>query len=393
MVQTMVAEKQKLDILKPFRQGDIVEGNVVGIGRSAVYLDLGPQGTGIIFGREFLEEKGSLKDVQEGETIMAKIIDLENEQGYIELSLKEAGREMTWDKLKEKKEKEEICKVKIVGANKGGLLAELSGMQAFLPVSQLSQEHYPRVEDGDSTKILRALQEFMGQEIDVQIFDLDQREEKIILSERSKERAKLKEQLAKFQVGDVVEGEITGVVDFGAFVKFPLDNSVEEPIEGLIHISEIDWQIIEDPNKLLTVGDKVKVKIVDLSAGRASLSLKALKEDPWQEMEKKYGKLDKVKGKVTKLNPFGAFIEVGEKIQGLCHISEFGTKAHMDEVLKAGEMYDFQILEINPVEHRMSLRLVTADAPVQTPPQTDEKDTAEKAESEQTEPQKEEKPE
>jgi small subunit ribosomal protein S1 len=217
------------------------------------------------------------------------------------------------------------------------------------------------VEDGDSSKILHSLQAFVGQELQVQIFDLDPREGKVILSERSKERAKLKEQLAHFQVGDIVEGEITGVVDFGAFVKFPVDKSDSEPIEGLIHISEIDWQIIEDPSRILKVGDRVQAKIVDLSQGRASLSLKALKEDPWKQIESRHAKFDTVQGKVTKLNPFGAFVEIEEKIQGLCHISEFGTKSKMEEVLKPGQTYTFQILDLNPSEHRMSLRLVQND--------------------------------
>ena len=161
----------------------------------------------------------------------------------------------------------------------------------------------------------------------------------------------------------MIEGEITGVVDFGAFIRFPINDSGTEPIEGLIHISEIDWQIIEDPSQVLKVGDKVKAKIVDLSQGRASLSLKALKEDPWKEVEKRHNKLDVVQGKVTKLNPFGAFVEIEEKIQGLCHISEFGTKSKMEETLKPGETYPFQILELNPAEHRMSLRLATNPAP------------------------------
>jgi small subunit ribosomal protein S1 len=375
MAKTATIERNKIDLLKPLKVGDLVQGEILGIGRSAVFLNLGPQGTGIIFGKEFLEEKSALKDITPGEKLLAKIVDLENDEGYIELSLKQAGRELTWDRLREKKDKEEVFQVKIVGANKGGLLAELYGLQAFLPVSQLSQEHYPRIEDGDSAKILRALQEFMGKELEVQIFDLDSKEEKVILSERSKERAKVKEQLTKFQIGDIIEGEITGVVDFGAFIKFPTNNTTD-PIEGLIHISEIDWQIIDDPNQLLKVGERVKAKIVDLSGGRASLSLKALKEDPWKEIEKKYKKLDMVQGKVTKLNPFGAFVEIEDRIQGLCHISEFGTKAKMEESLKANQAYTFQILELNPGEHRMSLRLFSEDtASKETPKETIEKPT------------------
>lgn len=357
----------KMEILKPFRVGDVVEGTVIGIGRSSVYVDLAPQGTGVIYGREFLEEKEALKGVQIGDKITAKIIELENDEGYIELSVKEAGREMAWKKLKEAKDTEEVMNVKILGANKGGLLTELYGIQAFLPVSQLAPEHYPKVENGDATQILKALQKFMGEELEVQIFDLDPKEEKIILSERLKERSKIKEFLSQYKVGDIVEGEITGVVDFGAFMKFPVSsksqNSKEETpqIEGLIHISEIDWQIIEDPSQFLKLGDKVKAKIIDISNGRVSLSLKALKEDPWKNIEKKYKKFDHVKGKVTKLNPFGAFVEIEQKIQGLCHISEFGTKKKMEEMLVVGNTYTFQILELHPQEHRMSLRLVTAE--------------------------------
>ncbi|MDP2734789.1 MAG: S1 RNA-binding domain-containing protein, partial [bacterium] len=244
-MQAMLADKQeKMDMLKPFRVGDIVEGTVIGIGRSAVYLDLGPQGTGVIFGKEFLEEKERLKGVKMGDTIASKIVELENDEGYVELSLREAGRELTWGKLKELKTSEELLKVKVVGANKGGLLADVFNIQAFLPVSQLAQEHYPKVEDGDQQKILQALQAFMGEELEVEIFDLDPKEGKIILSERSKERRKIKEILSQYKVGDTVEGEITGVVDFGAFIRF---GSKGEEVEGLIHISEIDWQIIEDP--------------------------------------------------------------------------------------------------------------------------------------------------
>ncbi|MBI4138403.1 MAG: S1 RNA-binding domain-containing protein [Candidatus Wildermuthbacteria bacterium] len=350
----------RTDALHPYRVGEIVEGKAVGIGRSALYFDLGPQGVGIIYGREFLDEKARLKNVKIGDLVAAKITELENEDGYIELSLKEAGRELTWDTLKSLKEKEELIKVKIIGANKGGLLAEIKGQQAFLPVSQLSQEHYPKVEDGDSSRILQALQKFMGEELEVEVFDLDPKEEKIILSERSKERRKIKEILAQYKAGDVVEGTITGVVDFGAFVKF---GGPGDEIEGLIHISEIDWQIIENPSHFLKVGDRVKAQIIDVSNGRASLSLKTLKEDPWKEASKKYKKDDKVQGKVTKINPFGAFVEIEAKIQGLCHISEFGSRKAMEDALKAGETYPFYIIDISPEEHRMSLKLQSAGSP------------------------------
>ncbi|MBI1984995.1 MAG: S1 RNA-binding domain-containing protein [Candidatus Wildermuthbacteria bacterium] len=382
MEQTANIQSKNLVEIKPLRLGEIVQGKVIGVGRSAIYVDLSPHGTGLIYGREFLEEKDVLRQAKIGDVLAVKIVDLENDEGYIELSIREAGRELTWDKLQELKNTQQLVLVKVLGANKGGLLMQMQGIQAFLPVSQLSQEHYPKVEGGDPSKILRELQKFMGQELEVEILDLDPREGKVILSEKSKERSKIKEILSAFKVGDTAEGEITGIVEFGAFMRFPQGAPSEQQVEGLIHISEIDWQIIEDPSQFLAVGQKVKAKIIDLSNGRVSLSLKALKEDPWKEAAKKYIKLSQIQGRVTKLNPFGAFVEVEPKIQGLCHISEFGTKQKMEEELTVGKTYPFQIIEINPSEHRMSLHLIRPSDLAEKPD-----DAAQPQKEQQTEPQ------
>ena len=347
---------EKSDLVRPPRIGEIVEGTVVGKAKASVFLDLGNMGTGIIYGKEFYEAKNDLKKMEKGNKVVTKIVDLENEEGYIELSLAKASKELAWDTLKEKREKDEIFPVKITGANKGGLLAEVSNIPAFLPASQLSAENYPKVTDGDNQKILQALQKLVGKELNVKVFDLDRKEGKLILSEKAKENEKIKEILEQYKEGDIVKGEITGIVDFGAFIKF--SNSKETELEGLIHISELDWQLIEDPSKIVKVGDKVKAKIIDISNGKVSLSLKALKKDPWQDIEKDYKKGEKVKGEVTKFNPFGAFIQLTPKVQGLCHISEFGSQKKMEETLKVGEKYEFQILSIEPKEHRMSLKLV-----------------------------------
>ena len=344
---------EKNNFLRSPKVGEIVEGKVIGKERGAIFLDLGTRGTGIIYGREFYEAKDILKELKVGDGLFAKIVDLENEEGYIELSVSGASKELAWEALREKKEKGEMLLVKILGANKGGLLAEVSRIPAFLPVSQLSPANYPRIEGADTNKILRELQKFIGKEMEVQIFDLDPRGEKLILSEKAKETRKIKEILKKYKLGDIVEGEITGIVDFGAFMKFGPEN-----LEGLIHISELDWKLVEDPSEVVKVGEKVKVKIIEILNDKVSLSLKALKKDPWLNIEKKYKKGDILKGKVTKFNPFGAFVQITPKIQGLCHISEFGTKSKMEEVLKIGKKYDFQILEIRPEEHRMSLKLV-----------------------------------
>lgn len=347
-------ETEAINLIRPPKVGEIVEGAVNNFGRSAVYIDLGPVGCGIIFGKEFYASRDALKKLEIGDKIFVKIVDVENDEGYLELSLSEAGKDLGWENLIRKKENDEVIKVKIMGANKGGLLAEVDGMQGFLPVSQLSGEHYPRVEGADKMEILKRLQKLVGQELTVKIFDIVPNEEKLIFSEKATDTEKLKEVLKNYKVGDIVDGEITGVVEFGAFIKFG------EELEGLIHISELDWQLIGNPSEVVEVGQKVKAKIIEITEdGRVSLSLKALKQDPWDGIEEKFKKGDAFKGKVTKFNPFGAFVEVAPKIQGLCHISEFGSHAKMEEKLKIGQAYDFQILQIDPAEHRMTLKPLT----------------------------------
>ncbi len=351
---------EKPDTVKSPQIGKLIEGKVVGKGRASLFLDLGSLGAGIIYGREFIAAKNEIKKLKDGDNIFAKVVDLENDEGYWEMSLNQASNEMVWTELQQKKNDSETIKITITGANKGGLLTAVSGVQAFLPVSQLMPEHYPRVEGADSAKILKELQKFIGQELEVKIFDLNSKENKLILSEKAKESAKLKELLKNYRVGDTVEGEITGVTDFGVFIKFPLSGeslAKEGALEGLIHISELDWQLIDDPADIVKVGDKVKAKIIAINDDKVSLSLKALKKDPWQEAENQYKKGDKIEGEVVKFNPFGAFIKITPQIQGLCHISEFGTKTKMEETLKLDQKYQFEILTVEPLEHRMSLKL------------------------------------
>jgi small subunit ribosomal protein S1 len=195
--------------------------------------------------------------------------------------------------------------------------------------------------------------------LDVKILDLLAEENKLILSEKAKSEEKTKEVLKNYNKGDIVEGQITGIADFGAFIKFPVTDgeAQDDGIEGLIHISELDWQLVENPAEVVKVGEVVKAQIININNNQVFLSLKALKTNPWEEIEKQYKKGDTIKGKVTKFSTFGAFVEVAPKIRGLCHISEFESKEKMEELLKIGETYDFQILLIEPKEHRMSLKL------------------------------------
>ncbi len=339
-------------LLKPVQPGKIVEGKIISKTLSAVFLDLQALGTGIIYGKEFQEIKERIKNLKIGDTLFVKVIGLENEDGYVELSLSQASIELTWEKLREKKEKKEPVLIKILGANKGGLLTKFLDIPGFLPISQLSAKHYPRVEKGDVFKVLKELQKFIGKEMEVEIFSLNSKERKIIFSEKSKENKAIKQLLKKYKVGDIVKGEVSGITDFGAFMKIEKEN-----LEGLIHISELAWQIVESPEEIVKLGEKIKAKIISISEARIFLSLKALKKNPWEEIEKKYKPGDIIKGKVIKFNPFGAFIQLTSKIQGLCHISEFGTKSKMETALEIGKKYNFQILLINSKEYRINLKI------------------------------------
>jgi small subunit ribosomal protein S1 len=184
---------EKNNLVKTPKIGDIIEGKIIGLKKGSMYVDLGPVGAGIIYGKEFNEAKNVLRSLKQGDSLFVKVVDFENEEGYIELSVSQAGQELNWEKLKQLKDSGELVTVGISGANKGGLLAEAYGVSGFLPVSQLSPQNYPRVEGGDVSKILKELQKFVGTDMEVKIFDLEPKEGKLIFSEKAKETEKIKE--------------------------------------------------------------------------------------------------------------------------------------------------------------------------------------------------------
>src|SRR3989338_6162469 len=350
-------KKSVKDIAPAPGVGNIVEGRVVARDRAAIYLDLGNQGTGIIYGREFYSVKEVIKSLEIGDIVHAKIVELENDDGYRELSMQDATKDLGWQKIKELKDSGELVSVKITGVNKGGLLTTLNGMAAFLPVSQLSPENYPRVADADKTKILKELQKCIGRTLEVKVLDFLAVENKLILSEKAKAEQAIRKILENYKKEDMVDGLITGIADLGALKKFPATAPAAEQIEGLIHISELDWQLVANPAEVVAVGETVKAKIIDIHNNQVFLSLKALKENPWEAVQAQYKKGDSIKGKVISFSAFGAFVEVMPKIRGLCHISEFASAEEMQAALKIGESYTFEILAIEPKEHRMSLKL------------------------------------
>ncbi|OHA09201.1 MAG: hypothetical protein A3B37_01520 [Candidatus Sungbacteria bacterium RIFCSPLOWO2_01_FULL_59_16] len=343
--------KQKSDPAAFLKAGDIAEGEVLEKRGTRLFVDLGARGTGIIFGREYHEAHDMIKGLAPGDRIAAKVVEPDNEEGYVELSLREAGREKVWKELARLMAAGELVRLKVLEANRGGLILEHLGVSGFLPASQLSSEHYPRVDGGDKMRIHEELKKLVGQEFEVAVIDVNQDDEKVIFSEKTRETEAVKQRLAAYKVGDVIEGEVAGVVSFGAFVRFG------DGLEGLIHISEIDWQLITNPADVLKSGERVRVKIIGIEGDKVSLSLKAMKEDPWSRAEEKYKKGGVVMGTVVKFNPFGVFVKLDPEIQGLVHISEFGSEANMKETLRLNEPHEFTILSVDAREHRLALGL------------------------------------
>ena len=345
--------KAGTNLVNVLKQGDLVEAKFIKKAMKSAYFDLGAFGTGVVFGTELMNAQDAIKDLKPGDATTAKVVDPENEDGYVELSLREVGRQKAWQEIKELKEKGEVIAVKITGANSGGLMTEINQLKAFLPVSQLSTEHFPKVDDGNKDKISEELKKLIGQDMKVKIIDVNPRSFKLILSEREGASENVKELLTKYNVGDVVEGIISGVADFGAFFQFA-DNL---NIEGLIHISELDHRLIENPKEVVKIGDSVKAKIVEIKDGRVSLSLKALKANPWDKVEERYKAGETYQGTITRFNPYGAFVGLDADIQGLIHVSEFGGVEEMKKQIEVGKSYQFTVDSVKPAEKRIILKM------------------------------------
>ncbi len=329
--------------------GDLVEGPVIAVEKSSVYVDLAPFGTGIIYGREFIVARDIIKKINMGDVIAAKIVDTGHKEGYYELSLKEARQALIWSEaeiaIREKKSLDLLVKE----ANKGGLLVEWQGIVGFLPASQLKSEHYPHVADGDKDKILDELKKLVGTRLLLSIITADPKEGKLIFSEKGSEQKEKEKIVSKYEVGNEVQGTVTGVVDFGIFVK------LEEGLEGLVHISEIDWGLVDDPRNFVKVGQKLATKIIEIKEGKISLSIKQLRPNPWLEASKKYQKDMPVTGVIIKFNKHGALASVEEGVAGLVHVSEFGSEEKLKSTLELGKTYKFKIALFDPKDQKMAL--------------------------------------
>ena len=374
------ADLLEKDGVKVPQVGDVVKGTVVTASKSEVILDIDGVLMGVVRGPELYVEVEEYSHLKPGDQIEAAVIETENEEGHLEMSFRQVGQEKAWQNLRAAFKDKTTISIRIIDANKGGLLARYCQINGFLPVSQLAPENYPRISGGDKSKILEKLKTFVGQDFEVNVITLNEDENKIIFSEKDVWNKKQKPALDRYSVGMVVDGRITAITNFGVFLNF------DDGMEGLIHISEIAWQRIDSPNELFKVGDRIKAEIVSIDGSKIFLSSKKLQRDPWQEASAKYNIGQIVQGVIVKVNPFGLFVKLDEEIHGLAHVSQLnlGAKEKISELFNAGEEKSFEIVSISPSEHRLGLKL--ADENEQGEKSSKKKESKSKKEESESEP-------
>lgn len=332
--------------------GAIVDGVVIERTPKALYVDLGKHGAGIVWGIEFNAAAGEIDKLKTGDPVRAKISSLENALGLVDLSLRDVSREAGWQWVKNAMNKSESVLGKVLSANRGGLIMTANNMQGFLPTSQMNEDHFPKVDDGNKEKILEALEKLVGSEIKVRVLDFNGRDGKVIFSEKKTEEKVPNEALGKYKIDDTIEINITKLAEFGAYAEL-----TENPeIKGFISLADIDWKLIEKPEDIIKVDEKHQAKIVAFKDGEIKLSLKALKKDPWLEKAENYKEGATISGEVYKFMPFGALIKLDAEIYGFIHSSEFGGLEKMKEALELKKTYEFTIESVKMKEKRINLK-------------------------------------
>ena len=335
------------DSVKQLTVGETVDGTVLSVKKHEILIDLGPLGVGLVPRREV----SLSKNYNVGDSVIASVIDTELEDGYSLLSLRKAAKDRGWDEVMAKLESGEIITVVPYDANRGGLLVEYEGIRGFLPVSQLSAEHYPRVGSSDKDEILQRLNSLVKKDIKARILDADRKANKLIFSEKEAVKEGLAERFQKLAIGDTVTGVVTGVVDFGVFVNV-------EGIEGLIHISEISWERVNNPSDYVKVGQTIEAKIIAIDKERLSLSMKQLTKDPWLDEVEQFKPGEKVEGTVTRITPFGAFVQLSPAVEALVHVSELGGDGtDPEKIFTLNERKEFTVLDIDKENRKISLSL------------------------------------
>lgn len=338
--------------LIPIKERSMVDATVVTKSKNKILVNIKGLNLGFIPEKEFSSDVYELKP---GDKVLAYVLSSENDDGFAVLSLKRADKERFMSNLSDKFKNQDIVTVRVKQANRGGLIVEYGSLEGFLPASQLSSTHYPKVGD-DKDRIMGKLNELVSQNLKVKILSYDQQNNKLIFSEKAAGDVVLEEKINTLKVNDEYDGNISGIVDFGVFVDIG-------GLEGLVHISEISWDKVENLKKIFKIGDKVKVKVLNLEGNRVYFSIKRLTQDPWLEQVKNYSVGQVVKGKISKITPFGIFVELSDQVKGLIHISELVEKikqtpsGKIEELFNLGSEYEFTISSLEPDSRKINLSL------------------------------------
>lgn len=328
--------------------GEIISGIIIAKEIGYVLVSIGGVATGIIAGKEMQDQFNTLKETKIGDEIKVFVISNENEEGMMVLSLRKASQMRSWDYFEECLSTGEIIKVVAKEANKGGLICDANGIHAFLPVSQLSPQNYPRVDGANAQSIIEKLKSFIGKTFSTRVITF-LRNNKIIVSEREAMSELRNEEIKKIKPGDAIEGEVNGVVKFGVFITFG-------NLEGLIHTSELSWDKVKNHYDQFKIGTRVKAQVIGIDGDKISLSIKRLQKDPWLELIKKYSKNTITKGVINKITNFGIFVTIDGNLNGLVHTSEFlDLDLRPDEIGKIGDEVSVRVLGINEEDHNLKL--------------------------------------
>jgi small subunit ribosomal protein S1 len=340
---------------KRLAHGDIIDGVVVRVDPDEVLVDVGSKSEGVISSRELgTRDTGGVPELHAGDQVKVFVLQPENEDGNVVLSLRRARAESVWVKAQEQQETGEMVDAEVREQNKGGLIVNVLGLRGFLPTSQVSRTHSSN------------LQELVGQRIGVKILEVNRKRNRLIVSQKAafdEDRARQREELfSKLRTSDEIEGKVSGLTTYGAFVNLGA-------ADGLIHISELSWDRVANVADVLQVGQDVRVKVIKLDpdSSRISLSLRQLGQDPWDHIEKRFPPGALVDGEVTKIKKYGAFLQIGDGVEGLLHISELAWEhvERTEDVVHVGQRLRVRVLQADRARRRISLSLKQAGEPAQ----------------------------
>lgn len=359
--------------IKQLSRGDIVEGEVVDINNGVVIVDVGFKSEGIVAGRELKSDTLDWTQLKVGDKVLVYVVKPEDDKGQLVLSIRRTQQASAWLNLENAKKNNDVVEAVVVESNNGGLIVEIGkGIRGFIPTSQLDATRVyangvRQVGKDISSKVQKSLNSLIGVDIKTRIIELDREKNRIILSEKmvtqARDLEKRAQTLKKVKEGDVLEGTVSGITPFGIFVN-------AQGLEGLVHLSELSWDKVEDIGAIYSVGDSVKVIVIGLSDGgkRVAYSVKRLQQDPWSQAISKFKIGDVVDGVVQKVVPYGAFVRIGEGLNGLIHISELSDKLvkNPEDIVKVGQDVKVKILSISSTERHLGLSLkASLEAPAQ----------------------------